>query len=133
MRGPVFCRREVWRSPEKVVQEWSSWIVRGEINSSDSFATGNPWAEKGRPKGPLTRRLYPHGVMLPAGKERTEIRPSCLKVADEEIVWWAFMEFDMPGKVIRAEWDSPFPLMKIYDETNGQNNLRAKHTKFFLL
>ena len=23
--------------------------------------------------------------------------------------------------------------VKIYDETNGQNNLRAKHTKFFLL
>ena len=37
------------------------------------------------------------------------------------------IEIDMPGEVIRAEWDSSS------NETNGQNNLRAKHTKFFLL
>ena len=57
---------------------------------------------------------------------------SCLKDFVEEVVWRAFTEFDMPGKVIRAEWDSS-PLMKIYDETDGQNNLRTIHTKFFLL
>ena len=66
-------------------------------------------------------------------KERTEIRPSCLKDFEEEVVLQVFTEFDMPGKVIRAEWDLSSPLVKIYDDTNGQNNLRAKHTKFFLL
>ena len=58
--------------------------------------------------------------------------PSCLKDF-EEVVWRAFTEFDMPEKVIRDEWDSSSLLGDIYDETNGQNNLWAKHTKFFLL
>ena len=58
---------------------------------------------------------------------------SSSKDFEEEVVWRTFTEFDMPGKVIRAEWDSSSPLVKIYDETNGQNNLHAKHTKFFLL
>ena len=39
----------------------------------------------------------------------------------------------MPGKVIRAEWDSSSSLVKTYDETISQNNLHAKYTKFFLL
>ena len=39
----------------------------------------------------------------------------------------------MPGKVIQAEWDSSSQLVKIYDETNGQNILHAKHTKLFLV
>ena len=66
--------------------------------------------------------------MLQLGKERTEMRLSCSK--DFEA---GFTEFDMPGKVVWAEWDPSSSLVKIYDETNGQNCLRAKHTKFFLL
>ena len=76
---------------------------------------------------------FPHGSELLLVKERTEIRLSCLKDAEEVVVWRAFTVFDMLGKVVRAEWDSSFSLVKIYVETNGQNNLRAKHTKFFLL
>ena len=112
MCGPVCCRREVWRSPEKVVQKWSSWIVRGRINSS-SFATGNIWVSKCRPKGPWIRWLYPHGGELLLIKERTEICPSCLKIVEEEIVWQAFTEFDMPRKVVQTEWDSSSPLGEI--------------------
>ena len=55
----------------------------------------------------------PHGSELLLVKERTEIRLSCLDVAEEEIVWRAFTEFDKPGKVIRAEWDSSSPLGEI--------------------
>ena len=75
----------------------------------------------------------PHGGELLLVKQWAEIRPSCLKDFEEEVVWRAFIEFNMPEKVIRAEWDSSSPLVKIYDETNGQNNLRAKHRKFFPL
>ena len=60
-------------------------------------------------------------VFVAAGKERTEIRLSCLKDFEEELIWRDLTEFDMPGKVIRAEWDSSSPLVKTYDETNGQN------------
>ena len=131
MRGPVCYRREVWRSPEKVVREWSSWIVRGGINTSSSFATGNPWVLKCRPKGPWTRWLYPHGGELLLIKEWTEIRPSSSKDFEEEVVWRAFTKFDMPRKVIRGDWIRHPHWVKLYDETNGQNNLHAKHTKSF--
>ena len=39
-------------------------------------------------------------VFVAAGKKWTEIRPSCLKVFEEEIVWRAFTEFDTPVKII---------------------------------
>ena len=94
---------------------------------------GTPRSKRVDPKGLWTRRLYPHSDELLLIKEGTEIRLSCSKDFEEEIVWWAFIEFDMPGKVIRAEWDSSSSLVKIYDETYSQSNLRAKHTKFFLL
>ncbi len=42
-------------------------------------------------------------TILLLGRKRTEIRPSCQKDAEEEVVWQAFPEFDLPGKVIRAE------------------------------
>ena len=50
-----------------------------------------------------------HGGELLLIQERTEIRPSCSKDFEEEVVCRAFTEFDMPGKVIRAEWDSSSP------------------------
>ena len=131
--GPGCCGREVIAVSFKVVQEWSCWIVRGGINSSNSYSTLTSGSKKGDPKGPWTRRLYPHGGESLLIEERTEIRLSSSKDFEEEVVWWAFTEFDMPGKVIRVEWDSSSSLVIIYDETNGQNNLRAKHTKFFLL
>ena len=36
-----------------------------------------------------------------------------LKDFEEEIVWRTFAEFDMPEKVIRAEWDSSSSLGEI--------------------
>ena len=95
------------------------------------FQLGIPTSQSVDPKGPWGRRLYPHGGELLLIKDETEIGPSSSKDFEEVIVWWAFTEFDMPGKVIRAEWDLSSSLVKIYDETNGQNNLRAKHTKFY--
>ena len=66
-------------------------------------------------------------------KERTEIHPSCLKVAEEEVVWRAFTEFYMPGKVVRANRIRHYHWVKLYDETNGQNNLRAKQAEMQLV
>ena len=63
----------------------------------------------------------PHGVLLLLGRERTDKRPSCSKDAQEEVVWRAFTEFDMSGKVIRAEWDSSSSL--------GENIWRDKRSK----
>ena len=54
-----------------------------------------------------------HGGELLLIQERTEILPSCQKDFEEEIVWWAFTEFNMPGKVIRVEWDLSSPLGEI--------------------
>ena len=54
----------------------------------------------------------PHGVMLLLGRERTDKRPSNSKDAEEEIVWRASTESDLPGKVIQAEWDLSSPLGK---------------------
>ena len=63
----------------------------------------------------------PHGVVLLLGRERTDKRPSCSKDAEEEVVWRAFTEFDLPGKVFRAEWDSSSLL--------GENIWRDKRSK----
>ena len=63
----------------------------------------------------------PHGVVLLLGRERTDKRPSCSKNSEEVIVWRAFTEFDLPGKVIRAEWDSSSPL--------GENIWRDQRSK----
>ena len=43
MCGPGCCGREVIAVSLKVVQEWSSWIVRGGMNSSNSYSTVEPW------------------------------------------------------------------------------------------
>ena len=63
----------------------------------------------------------PRSVVLLLGRERTDIRPSCSKNAEEEVVWQAFTEFDMPEKVIRAEWDSSSP--------SGENIWRDQRSK----
>ena len=41
----------------------------------------------------------PHGEMLLFGRERTDKCPSSSKDAEEEVVWRAFTELDLPGKV----------------------------------
>ena len=79
---------------------------------------GTPGSKRVDPKVPESY-CSPHGGELLLVKERTEIHLSCLKDFEEGVVWQAFTEFDMPEKVIRAEWDSSSPLVKIYDETNG--------------
>ena len=84
MCGPGCCRREVWRSPEKVVQEWSSWMsgrithrcrhsksqrrhksvpVSSGLNASNSCSTGNPWSKRVDSK---LHKLdgFPHGVVI---------------------------------------------------------------------
>ena len=66
-------------------------------------------------------------------KERTEIRPFSSKDFEEEIVWRAFTEFDRPGKSSGPNGIRHLHWVKLYDETNGQNNLRAEYTKSFLL
>ena len=48
---------------------------------------------------------FPRGVILLVGRERTDKRPSCSKDAEEESIWQAFTKFDLPQKVIWAEWD----------------------------
>ena len=52
------------------------------------------------PKGPSTRRLYPHGGKLLLIKERIETCPSSLKDYEEEkeVVWRAFTIFMFPEK-----------------------------------
>ena len=54
------------------------------------------------------------GSPLLLGTERTDKRPSCSKDSQKEVVWRAFNEFDLPRKVIRAEWDSSSPLLGKY-------------------
>ena len=65
----------------------------------------------------------PRGVMLLLGRERMDKRPSCSKDLEEESVWRAFTKFDLPGKVIWAEWDSSSPL--------GENIWRDQWSKYF--
>ena len=48
---------------------------------------GTPGSKGVDPKGPWTRRLYPHDGESLLIKERTEIRPSSSKDFEEEVVW----------------------------------------------
>ena len=65
----------------------------------------------------------PRSVMLLLGREQTDKRPSCPKYAEEESVWRPFTKFDLPGKVIGAEWDSSSPL--------DENIWRYQRSKYF--
>ena len=55
--GPGCYGREVIAVSLKVVQEWSSWIIRDGIYLSNSFSTGSHWVSKCTPKGPWIRQL----------------------------------------------------------------------------
>ena len=72
-----------------------------------------PRSQHGRPKCDPTNEWakYCFKLLLLKGTDRK--LPSCSKVAEEEVVWRVFTEFDMPGKVIQAEWDSSSPLGEI--------------------
>ena len=82
-----------------------SFPLSGGRNTSSLYPTGNPssWRLDSRVHKP--DGSPPDVTTLPPRRERTEIRLSRSQDFEEEKVWRAFTEFDLPGKVIRAEWD----------------------------
>ena len=66
-------------------------------------------------------------------QEWTEIHLSCLKDFEEEVVCKLPPNLICPGKSSGPNGISHPHWVEIYDETNSQNNLCTKHTKFFLL
>ena len=132
MCGPVCCGLEVIAVSLKVVQEWSSWIVRGGINSSSSFATGNIWVWKGRPNGSMNQTALSSWWWVAAGKgtdRNTSVQLERFwgreRLALFHRLWIAWERSGQNG-ISHPHW------VKISDETNGQVNLHAKQ-KFEVL
>ena len=48
-------------------------------------------------------------------------RPSCSRDSEEEIVWWAFTTFELPRKMVWAEWDKSSSI--------GENMWRDQQSK----
>ena len=110
----LFAVEEKYEGPLKMLSRNEvAELSEAELIRLVHLQLGTPESKGVDPKGPWTRRLYPHGGELLLIRERTGIRPFCLKDIEEEVVWRAFIEFDMPRKVIRAEWDSSSSLSEI--------------------
>ena len=113
MCGPGYCGREVIAVSLMLSRNEVTELSEAELTRLIRIQRWNPGSRSVDPKGSWTRRLYPHSSELLMIKEQTEIRPSSSKDFEEEVVWRAFTEFDMPGKVLRTEWDSSSPMGEI--------------------
>ena len=84
-------------------------------------------------KVPWTRRFYPHGgKLLLINSGQKYVRPA-RKILRKREFGGLSPNPICPGKSSGPNGIRHPHRVKIYDVTNGRNNLRTKHTKFFLL